>query len=111
MKIVQDFWQEPSYAALLHSMQTRVHDYVVVGRGTPQEAMDGLLIDWTNTFVADKKIQTQQPLVASQLMPDSVVNQAPSGYVWLTSIGILAAVSAAIFLVLGIRQKVLAVKS
>lgn len=111
MKIVQDFWQEPSYAALLQAMQTRVHDYVVVGRGTPQEAMDGLLSDWTTTFVADKKIQTPQPLVGSQLKQDSVVNQAPSWYVWLTSIGILAAVLAATFLVLRIRQKVLTAKS
>jgi multiple sugar transport system substrate-binding protein len=52
---VQDFWQEPTYAELLQAMQKRVHDYVVAGRGTAQEALDKLIDDWTNTFIDDGK--------------------------------------------------------
>lgn len=110
MKIVQDFWQEPSYAALLQSMQTRVHDYVVVGRGTPQEAMDGLLSDWTVTFTADKKINAAQTTAESQLVPTSLDNQAPNWYVWAISIGLLAVVSIGIFWFFGIRHRVLSAK-
>lgn len=57
MKIVKDFWQEPSYAQLLLAMQKRTHDYVVAGKGTPQEALDGLLKDWTEVFQEDGKIK------------------------------------------------------
>jgi multiple sugar transport system substrate-binding protein len=57
MKIVKDFWQEPSYAQLLLAMQKRTHDYVVAGKGTAQEAMDGLLKDWTEVFKEDGKIK------------------------------------------------------
>jgi multiple sugar transport system substrate-binding protein len=55
MSGVQDFWQEPTYAELLQAMQKRVHDYVVAGRGTAQEALDKLIDDWTNTFIDDGK--------------------------------------------------------
>lgn len=55
MRIVKDFWQEPSYAALLQAMQKRVHNYVVVGDGTPQAALDGLVKDWQATFVREGK--------------------------------------------------------
>ena len=57
MKIVMDFWQEPTYATLLQQMQKRVHEYVVAGKGTPQAAMDGLLKDWTATFKEDGKLK------------------------------------------------------
>ncbi len=57
MKIVKDFWQEPSYAQLLLAMQKRTHDYVVAGKGTPQEALDGLLKDWTEVFKEDGKLK------------------------------------------------------
>jgi multiple sugar transport system substrate-binding protein len=57
MKIVKDFWQEPTYAQLLLAMQKRVHDYVVAGKGTPQAALDGLLADWTVVFKEDGKIK------------------------------------------------------
>ena len=57
MKIVMDFWQEPTYAQLLQSMQKRVHEYVVAGKGTPQGAMDGLLKDWSAIFKEDGKIR------------------------------------------------------
>jgi len=56
LKKVRDFWQEPSYAQLLQAMQKRVHNYVVAGRGTPQEALDGLLKDWTDVFKDDGKL-------------------------------------------------------
>ena len=36
MSGVQDFWQEPTYAELMQSMQKRVHDYVVPTRAPPR---------------------------------------------------------------------------
>ena len=53
---VKDFWQEPTYAELLQSMQKRVHDYVVADQGTAQEALDKLIVDWTQVFEDDGKI-------------------------------------------------------
>jgi len=53
---VQDFWQEPSYAELLQSMQKRIHDYVVADQGTAQEALDALVKDWTETFQDEGKL-------------------------------------------------------
>jgi multiple sugar transport system substrate-binding protein len=50
MSSVKDFWQEPTYAELLQSMQKRVHDYVVADQGTAQEALDKVIEDWTETF-------------------------------------------------------------
>jgi ABC-type sugar transport system, periplasmic component len=50
MAIVKDFWAEPSYASLLHAMQSRVHNYVVAGQGTAREALDGLVTDWNEVF-------------------------------------------------------------
>ena len=57
MKIVKDFWAEPSYAQLLLAMQNRVHNYVVAGKGTAQEALDALLKDWTEVFTEDGKLK------------------------------------------------------
>ena len=57
MKIVMDFWQEPTYAQLLQAMQKRLHEYVVAGKGTPQAALDALLKDWTDIFQEDGKIK------------------------------------------------------
>ncbi|MDJ0970984.1 MAG: extracellular solute-binding protein [Kiloniellales bacterium] len=56
MSGVQDFWQEPTYAELMQSMQKRVHDYVVANKGTAQEALDKLIEDWTVTFEDDGKL-------------------------------------------------------
>lgn len=56
MSGVQDFWQEPAYAALLQSMQKRLHDYVVADKGSAKEALDGLIADWTETFKEEGKI-------------------------------------------------------
>jgi len=50
MAIVKDFWAEPSYASLLLPMQSRIHNYVIAGQGTAQEALDGLVADWTEVF-------------------------------------------------------------
>lgn len=56
MAIVKDFWAEPTYAELLLAMQERVHNYVVAGQGTAQEALDGLVRDWTEVFEDDGKL-------------------------------------------------------
>ena len=50
MAIVKDFWAEPSYASLLLATQRRLHDYVVAGNGTAQEALDALVEDWVEVF-------------------------------------------------------------
>jgi multiple sugar transport system substrate-binding protein len=56
MANVQDFWQEPAYASLLLAMQERIHNYVVAGEGTAQEALDGLIADWTEVFQDEGKL-------------------------------------------------------
>ncbi len=56
MSDVKDFWQEPIYAELLQAMQKRIHDYVVAGQGTAQEALDKLVEDWTVSFEDDGKL-------------------------------------------------------
>ena len=56
MAIVKDFWAEPSYASLLLPMQERIHNYVVAGQGTAQEALDGLVRDWTEVFEDEGKL-------------------------------------------------------
>jgi multiple sugar transport system substrate-binding protein len=53
---VQDFWQEPAYDSLLLAMQERVHNYVVANQGTAQEALDGLIQDWTEIFEDEGKL-------------------------------------------------------
>jgi multiple sugar transport system substrate-binding protein len=53
---VKDFWQEPTYAELLQSMQKRIHDYVVADKGTAQEALDKMIVDWTEVFQDDGKL-------------------------------------------------------
>ncbi len=53
---VKDFWQEPIYAELLQSMQKRIHNYVVAGKGTAKEALDKIIKDWTESFQDDGKL-------------------------------------------------------
>ena len=53
---VQDFWQEPAYAQLLLAMQERLHNYIVADQGTAQEALDGLIADWTEVFADECKL-------------------------------------------------------
>lgn len=55
MAIVKDFWAEPAYASLLLAMQERVHNYVVAGKGTAHEALDGLVKDWDEVFEDEGK--------------------------------------------------------
>jgi len=56
MADVKDFWQEPAYAQLLQAMQKRLHDYVVADQGTAQEALDKLIVDWTEVFEDEGKL-------------------------------------------------------
>jgi len=56
MAIVKDFWAEPAYADLLLPMQERIHDYVIAGKGTAQEALDGLVDDWTEVLKDEGKL-------------------------------------------------------
>ena len=55
MAIVKDFCAEPAYADLLLPMQERIHDYVIAGKGTAQEALDGLVDDWTEVLKDEGK--------------------------------------------------------
>lgn len=55
MAIVKDFWAEPAYASLLLPMQERVHNFVVAGQGTAQEALNGLVRDWDEVFEDEGK--------------------------------------------------------
>ena len=50
MQIVRDFWQEPAYADLMLAMQEHVHNYVVAGQGTAEEALDRVVEDWIEIF-------------------------------------------------------------
>jgi multiple sugar transport system substrate-binding protein len=56
MAIVKDFWAEPAYADLLIATQERMHNYVIAGEGTAQEALDGLVRDWTEVFEDEGKL-------------------------------------------------------
>jgi len=56
MAIVKDFWAEPAYAQLLLAMQARVHNYVIAGKGTAKEALDGLVKDWVEVFEDEGKL-------------------------------------------------------
>lgn len=56
MAIVKDFWAEPAYADLLLSMQEHVHNYVVAGEGTAQEALDNLVEEWIEIFKDEGKL-------------------------------------------------------
>ena len=55
MAIVKHFWAEPAYADLLLPMQERIHDYVIAGKGTAQQALDGLVKDWTEVLQDEGK--------------------------------------------------------
>ncbi|MBO6883278.1 MAG: extracellular solute-binding protein [Marivita sp.] len=56
MAIVKDFWAEPAYADLLLPMQERIHNYVIAGEGTAQDALDGLVRDWIEVFEDEGKL-------------------------------------------------------
>jgi multiple sugar transport system substrate-binding protein len=48
MFMVKDFWAVPEYAELLTAANKRWHPFVVAGRGTAEEALNGLTKDWTS---------------------------------------------------------------
>ena len=50
MQIVKDFWAVPVFADLLFQMNDRIHPFVVDGKGTAKEALDGLAQDWNATL-------------------------------------------------------------
>jgi multiple sugar transport system substrate-binding protein len=50
MFMVKDFWAVPEYAELLEICQRNWHQYVVEGKGTAKEAMDGIANDWEEIF-------------------------------------------------------------
>jgi multiple sugar transport system substrate-binding protein len=105
MKIVKDFWQEPSYAALLQAMQKRVHSYVVEGQGTPQGALDGLLNDWTSTFTTDGKLQAPLLTSAAQLLPNTLKDNKQPWLIWTIPLGLLIGILAGLFWFFYIRPR------
>jgi multiple sugar transport system substrate-binding protein len=50
MFMVKDFWAVPEYAELLTAANKRFHPFVVGGKGTAEEAVNGLAKDWAATF-------------------------------------------------------------
>jgi multiple sugar transport system substrate-binding protein len=50
MYMVKDFWAVPEYAELLTAANKRWHAFVVGGKGTAEEAQNGLAKDWEATF-------------------------------------------------------------
>ena len=50
MLMVKDFWATPEYAELLDELNQRLYPYIVDGKGTAKEALDGVEADWTKTF-------------------------------------------------------------
>lgn len=55
MRMVKDFWATPEYAELLEQLNQRVYPYVVGGKGTAAEALNGLFADWDATFKKYKR--------------------------------------------------------
>lgn len=50
MQMVKDFWAVPEYAELLEVIQRRSHEFVVEGRVSAKEAMDGIAREWEAIF-------------------------------------------------------------
>jgi multiple sugar transport system substrate-binding protein len=50
MFMVKDFWAVPEYAELLTAANKRWHPFVVGGKGTAEDAQNGLAKDWTAIF-------------------------------------------------------------
>lgn len=50
MFMVKDFWAVPEYAELLDQINKRTHPFIVGGKGTAEEALNGLADDWEATF-------------------------------------------------------------
>ena len=50
MFMVKDFWAVPEYAELLDAANKRLHPFIVGGKGTAEETLNGLAKDWETTF-------------------------------------------------------------
>jgi multiple sugar transport system substrate-binding protein len=55
MQMVKDFWATPEYAELLTQMNQRLYPFVVGGKGTAEEALNGVATDWDATFKKYKR--------------------------------------------------------
>lgn len=55
MLMVKDFWATPEYAELLTAMNQRVYPFVISGKGTAEEALNGMTKDWEATFKKYKR--------------------------------------------------------
>ena len=55
MQMVKDFWATPEYAELLTQMNQRLYPFVVGGKGTAEEALNGVASDWDATFKKYKR--------------------------------------------------------
>ena len=55
MQMVKDFWATPEYAELLTQMNQRLYPFVIGGKGTAEEALNGLASDWDATFKKYKR--------------------------------------------------------
>ena len=67
----------PEYAELLTQMNKRLHPFVVGGKGTAEEALNGLAPDWDATF---KKYGRYSRSSARILAPEAATR--PSGHAW-----------------------------
>jgi len=47
MTMVKDFTNIPEYGAMLPIIQSALHNYIVGGKGTAKEALDGVAKEWT----------------------------------------------------------------
>ena len=59
MLMVKDFWATPEYAELLDQLNQRLYPYIVDGKGTAKESLDGVEADWTRTFNKYKRYSQQ----------------------------------------------------
>ena len=50
MFMVKDFWATPEYAELLDQFNKRTHPFVVGGKGSAEDVLNGLADDWEATF-------------------------------------------------------------
>ena len=57
MFMVKDFWAVPEYAELLEPMNKRLHPFIVGGKGTAEETLNGLAKDWEATFKKYRRVK------------------------------------------------------
>ena len=55
MFMVKDFWATEEYAELLDQMNKRLHPFIVGGKSSAEEALNGLADDWESTFKKYKR--------------------------------------------------------